>query len=191
MLRNRVRRPFTVEAKSTGQNRFVSIPSKVPSASSKRAGQPAAAMPWPPFEPAEAGAASGAEVAAEQRRVLPNLLVPVPPEPEPEPVFEAEVLPRVRRVPAPVPAGEAPRRRGRPRKVPMAPVAEPALTEPPVAERPDAKRPVAAPALAARPRVEPEPTAPPAVVRRRMDREGSERLGRAERWKRRLPRACW
>lgn len=36
MLRNRVRRPFTVEAKSTGQNRFVSIPSKVPSASSDR-----------------------------------------------------------------------------------------------------------------------------------------------------------
>lgn len=189
MLRNRVRRPFTVEAKSTGQNRFVSIPSKVPSASSKRAGQAAAAMPWPPFEPAEAGAASGAEVAAEQRRVLPNLLVPTPPEPEPEPVVEAEVLPRVRRVPAPVPAGEAPRRRGRPRKVPIA--AEPALTELPVA-----KRQVAELALAARPLVEPrapepEPAAPPAVVRRRMDREGSERLGRAERWKRRLPRACW
>ncbi|MEE7459627.1 DNA-binding protein [Methylorubrum populi] len=190
MLRNRVRRPFTVEAKSTGQNRFVSIPSKVPSASSKRAGQ-AAAMPWPPFEPAETGAASGAEVAAEQRRVLPNLLVPPPPEPEPEPVVDAEVLPRVRRVPAPVPTGEAPRRRGRPRKVPIAPVAEPALTEPPVA-----KRQVAELALAARPLVEPrapepEPTAPPAIVRRRMDREGSERLGRAERWKRRLPRACW
>ena len=183
MLRNRVRRPFTVEAKATGQNRFVSIPSKLPSAT-KRAGPGAAAMPWPPLDPA-ADTAPRAEPAAEQRRVLPNLLVPLPPEPEPEPVLEAEALPRVRRVPAPPPSDEAPRRRGRPRKVPVA-AAEPAAPAPAITERPVAERPPIETAAET-----PPPGSMPAAVRLRLSREGSERLSRAERWKRRLPRRCW
>ena len=174
MLRNRVRRPFTVEAKSNGQARFVSIPSKLPGETQKQAGHAKAAALWPSLEAAAPSVpASADEAPSEHRRILPSLLVAEVQEPEAEPAVEPEVLPRVRRVapPGTTPEG-APRRRGRPRKVPVpdvVQVVEPAVPEPP--------RPVAETA--------------PLVRRRRSDRPGSETLRLGERWKRRLPRVCW
>lgn len=174
MLRNRGRRPFTVEAKSNGQTRFVSIPSKLPREAQKRAGHAEAAALWPSLEADAPGLRTPSDEAApEQRRILPSLLVAEVPEPEAEPAIEPEVLPRVRRVSPPSTASEdAPRRRGRPRKVPIpntVEAVEPAAPEPP--------QPVAE-------------TTPP-VRRRRPDRPGSETLRLGERWKRRLPRVCW
>ncbi|KQQ14281.1 DNA-binding protein [Methylobacterium sp. Leaf123] len=175
MLRNRGRRPFTVEAKSNGQTRFVSIPSKLPREAQKRAGHAEAAALWPSLEAAASSPRTPSDEAApEHRRILPSLLVAEVPEPEAEPVIEPEVLARVRRVAPPSTAPDgAPRRRGRPRKVPIpnaVAVVEPAVPEPP--------QPVTE-------------TAPLVVSRRRSDRPGSETLRLGERWKRRLPRVCW
>lgn len=174
ILRNRGRRPFTVEAKSNGQTRFVSIPSKLPREAQKRAGHAEAEALWPSLEAATSSPRTPSDEAApEHRRILPSLLVAEVQEPEAEPAVEPEVPPRVRRVapPGTTPEG-APRRRGRPRKVPVpdvVQVVEPAVPEPP--------RPVAETA--------------PLVRRRRSDRPGSETLRLGERWKRRLPRVCW
>ena len=119
-----------------------------------------------------------AEAAPERRRILPSLLVAAVHEPEPEPIIEPQELPRVRRVSSPnAPTESAPRRRGRPRKVSAqqavevaSEVVEQAALEP------------------AQPTAE---TAPIIVSRRRPDRAGSEKLRLGERWKRRLPKACW
>jgi hypothetical protein len=175
MLRNRVRRPFTVEAKSNGQARFVSIPSKLPRETQKQAGHAKAAALWPSLEAAAPSVLTSADEApSEHRRILPSLLVAEVQEPEVEPAIEPEVLPRVRRVTPPSTAPEdAPRRRGRPRKVPIPnaveEVVEQAVPEPP----------------------QPVTEATPIVGRRRPDRAGSETLRLGERWKRRLPRVCW
>ncbi|TFZ57733.1 DNA-binding protein [Methylorubrum sp. Q1] len=174
MLRNRGRRPFTVEAKSNGQTRFVSIPSKLPREAQKRAGHAEAAALWPSLEAAAPSVRTSADEAPpEHRRILPSLLVAEVQEPESEPAIEPEVLPRVRRVapPSTTPEG-APRRRGRPRKVPIPNAIE--VVEQPVPEPP-----------------QPVTETTPLVSRRRSDRAGSETLRLGERWKRRLPRVCW
>lgn len=174
ILRNRGRRPFTVEAKSNGQARFVSIPSKLPREAQKRAGHAEAAALWPSLEAATPSLRTPSDEAApEHRRILPSLLVAEVPEPEAEPAIEPEVLPRVRRVAPPSTAPEdAPRRRGRPRKVPIPIAVE--VVEQPVPEPP-----------------QPVTETTPLIRRRRSDRAGSETLRLGERWKRRLPRVCW
>lgn len=182
MLRNRVRRPFTVEAKASGQARSITIPSKQPREPRKRTGQDeaaaAAARLWPSFETAPANSPSPVETAPEHRRILPSLLVVEVQEPEPEPTPEPEELFRVRRLPAVEPAETAPRRRGRPRKEAARPDAtvqrDAAVIEP---VEPELPRPAA--------------EAAPLVRHRRPDRTGSETLRLGERWKRRLPRVCW
>lgn len=173
-LRNRVRRTFTVEAKSSGTARYVSIPSKPPREPRKRAGQPEAEILWPSLDGAAPAFQALAEAAPEHRRILPSLLIAEVHEPEPEAATEPEELPRVRRASPPTaPAKGAPRRRGRPRRVlaqEAVEVVEQAAPEPtqPVVE-----------------------TAPFILSRRRPDRAGSEKLRLGERWKRRLPKACW
>lgn len=173
-MRNRVRRTFTVEAKSSGQARYVSIPTKQPREPRKRTGQPEAETLWPSLNAAAPASQALAEAAPEHRRILPSLLVAEVHEPEPKAAVEPEELPRVRRASSPTaPAESAPRRRGRPRKVPAqeaVEVVEQAAMEPP------------------QPVVE---TSPIIVSRRRPDRAGSEKLRLGERWKRRLPKACW
>lgn len=193
MLRKQGRRSFTVEVKAGTSGGRTSIPAKPPRVSSKvaraatSAGSAATLFAEEVFRspedarfPEGAGSPDGTK-AEPSRRVLPSLIVWEPPasEAEPEPVRE-EPLPRVRRVlPAQGPE-EAPRRRGRPRKVvpalvmpdevPQEPSAEPA--RPPVPERMAAVAPVSVPVT-------------------RGARIGALGLSRAERWKRRLPRACW
>lgn len=177
-MRNRVRRSFTVEAKTSGQARHVSIPSKLPREPGRRTGKSEAETLWPSLDAIAPASQPPAEAAPEHRRILPSLLVAEVQEPEPEAAVEPEELPRVRRVSSPIaPTENAPRRRGRPRKVPVqeavevtAEVVEQAAPKPaqPVAE-----------------------TAPIIVSRRRPDRAGSEKLRLGERWKRRLPKACW
>lgn len=173
MLRNRVRRPFTVEAKSSGQARYVSIPSKQPREPYKRTARTEATALWPLLEAAEIVPQPSVEPVQEHRRILPSLIVADVQEPEPEPTIEPEELPRVRRVSRPIEAPHnAPRRRGRPRKVAVQQIEE-------VAEQ-------VAPEI---PQAVVEAT--PVISRHRRDRAGSETLCRAERWKRRLPRVCW
>lgn len=67
MLRNRVRRPFTVEAKSNGQARFVSIPSKLPRETQKQAGHAKAAALWPLLEAATPSVPTSADEAPSER----------------------------------------------------------------------------------------------------------------------------
>lgn len=172
MQRNRVRRPFTVEAKSSGQTRHVSIPSKQSREPQKRTGQTEASSLWP-FDAAVAAAQPLAEPIREHRRILPSLIVSEVQEPEPEPTIKPDELPHVRRVSQPIEASEgAPRRRGRPRKVIVqqaAEMAEQVASEPPQVVAQTAS----------------------IVSRRRPDRTGSETLRLGERWKRRLPQVCW
>ncbi len=180
MPRNRERRSFTVAAKSSGHQGFVSIPAKAPRVPQPTPRKPPALGPW--AEAAEvAPAAAPSAIGTEPRRILPNLNAWEAPAPAPAPDVVAEPpLPRVRR---PAPQGTfdgAPRRRGRPRKVPLSPdPPAPALHEP---------EPV--PALAA-PRVELAPMRAAPVPAPRKARPTSETLRLGERWKRRLPRACW
>lgn len=177
-MRNRVRRTFTVEAKSSGTARYVSIPSKQPREPHKRPRQLEAAALWPSLDAAVPAFQALAEAAPEHRRILPSLLIAEVHEPEPEAAVEPEELPRVRRASSPIaPTESAPRRRGRPRKVPAREGAEVAVE---VVEQaaPEPPQPAAE-------------TAPIVVSRRRPDRAGSEKLRLGERWKRRLPKACW
>lgn len=173
MQRNRVRRTFTVEAKSSGQTRHVSIPPKLPREPHKRTGRTEATMLWSSLDAAAVAPQPLAAPVQERRRILPSLLVADVQELEPEPNIKPEELPGVRRVSRPIEASEgAPRRRGRPRKVipqQVDEVVEQAAPEPPQAVG----------------------EAAPIITRRRPDTAGSETLRRGERWKRRLPRVCW
>lgn len=178
-LRKQGRQSFTVEVKTGPMGSRTSIPAKPSRVPRKgmRAVDPAspiaAVFAQEVFRPLESGKAETS------RRILPSLIAwePAAPEAEPELVREPP-LPRVRRVlPAPV-AEEAPRRRGRPRKV-----ATPVLTDPDIAR--------AAPTES----TNHSPSAPVAAVAempvRRSPRIEAAGLSRADRWKRRLPRACW
>ena len=173
MQRNRIRRTFTVEAKSSGQTRHVSIPSKQPREPHKRTGRAGATSLWPSLDAAASVPQASAEPIKEQRRILPSLIVTEVYEPEPEPTIKPEELVRVRRVSPPAAAVEgAPRRRGRPGKVIVQQAVE--VVEQAARELPEAVTEIV-----------------PIISRRRPDRTGSETLRLGERWKRRLPKVCW
>lgn len=173
MQRNRVRRTFTVEAKSSGQTRHVSIPTKQPREPQKRIGRTEATTLRPALDAAAAAPQSVAAPVQEHRRILPSLLVADVQEPESEPAIKPEELPHARGVSRSIEATEgALRRRGRRRKVIVeqaAEVVEQLAPEPPQAVAETVT----------------------AITRRRLDRTGSEKLRLGERWKRRLPRVCW
>lgn len=176
-MRNRVRRTFTVEAKSSGKARYVSIPSKQPREPRTRTRQPEMATLWLSLDAAARPPQALVEAAPEHRRILPSLLVAEVHEPEPGPIVEPEEHPRVHRVSSHIaPSESAPRRRGRPQKMPSQQAVEVAIG---VVEQgaPEPPQPVM------------EPT--PIKVCRRPNRAGSEKLRLGERWKRRLPRWCW
>lgn len=173
MQRNRGRRTFTVEAKSSGQTRYVSIPSKQPREPHKQTDRTRATSLWPSLDTATVAPQPPIEPAQEHRRILPSLLVADVQEPEPEPTIKPEKLSRVRRVSRPIEVSEGvPRRRGRPRKLIVEQAVE--VIEPLAPEIP-----------------EPVTETGPIISRRRPDRTGSETLRLGERWKRRLPRVCW
>ncbi|GEP11196.1 DNA-binding protein [Methylobacterium gnaphalii] len=176
MTRNRGRRSFTVAAKSSGQSGFVTIPVKAPRVpqAARQAAAPATSAVF--SEPVSA-TAPPADVTP--RRILPSLIAWEAPAPEPEAVFTPEPpLPRVRRVTPQGALDDAPRRRGRPRKRPL-----PVDMAPTVMHEPE-------PAPAA-PVVSPVAQPTPATAARRRDQPDGTRLRLGERWKRRLPRACW
>ncbi|GEP01807.1 DNA-binding protein [Methylobacterium haplocladii] len=179
MTRNRERRSFTVAAKSSGHQGFVSIPAKAPRVPLPAARKPLALGPWAVPDEVAPAAVPSVPADAEPRRILPNLNAWEAPAPEPAPEFAPEPpLPRVRRPALQSTLDGAPRRRGRPRKVPL-----PTETPAPAMQEPEP-----APVLAA-PRVEPPPARPAPVSR--QARPASETLRLGERWKRRLPRSCW
>ena len=177
-MRKQTRRSFTVEIKHSITSGRSFIPTKQPRVSRKdKSTDKALAVPSP--AETERDGAPGLAECAEPRRILPSLIVWEPPQPEPEPEMPHEApLPRVRRVVPSLGPDGAPRRRGRPRKV--VPEGEPIA---------------AAPSVPAPPRLEPlelTRTVPAALVRpQRVARPEVAALPRAERWKRRLPRACW
>jgi hypothetical protein len=175
MSRNRERRSFTVAAKSSGQSGFVTIPVKAPRVpqAARQALAPAVSAAFSDPVPA---ATPPADLSP--RRILPSLIAWEAPAPEPEPEYTPEPpLPRVRRVTPQGTLDDAPRRRGRPRKHPL-----PAETVAPVAQAIEPEPiPVASPVAQTR---------PAAPAQRRVQPEGA-RLRLGERWKRRLPRACW
>lgn len=174
MLRKTTRRTFTVETKQGLHQGRAIITAKAPR--TPRKGTESAQTPPSPSDLWGAMSTAPTETlkGEEPRRILPNLTPWEPSEPETVPFLPSEPsLPRVRRIEPPV-VVETPRRRGRPRKVtievvdvaPVVPVS--ALPAPaPVAASPSPSRPV------------------------RIDRSGTAGLARGERWKRRLPRACW
>jgi hypothetical protein len=177
-LRKQTRRSFTVEIKHSITSGRSFIPTKQPRVPRKdKSTDKALAVPSP--AESERDGAPGLAECAEPRRILPSLIVWEPPQPEPEPEMPHEApLPRVRRVVPSLGPDGAPRRRGRPRKV--VPEGEPIAV---------------APSVPAPPRLEPlapARTVPAALVRpQRAAQPEVAALPRAERWKRRLPRACW
>ncbi|WP_375455192.1 DNA-binding protein [uncultured Methylobacterium sp.] len=173
MLRSRVRRSFTVEIKSKSR--------QTPSWPEATAPQP---VNWAALDPApEAPASSGAEAAAppapaeKPRRILPSLIV-AESEPEaPEPVAARErPLPRVRRATSQQVRAETSRTAP---SWSLADLHEDLVPQAAQAQRQAAPQPVSlAPAAApARNAVKPRTSGPA--------------LRPGERWKRRLPRACW
>jgi hypothetical protein len=174
MLRKQTRRSFTVETKGGANQGRAIITAKAPRVPRKTVKSapvaPQVAFPW------ELPATAPAETArdSEPRRILPSLITWEPSEPEPVPALPTEPpLPHVRRV-APSVSLEAPRRRGRPRKV----VPEPMDVAPSIPE-------------AAPPTPQLAPASPSQARPMRGDRSEAAGLARGERWKRRLPRACW
>ncbi|MCJ2047994.1 DNA-binding protein [Methylobacterium sp. J-078] len=179
-MRKQTRRSFTVEIKHSITSGRSFIPTKQPRVPRKgKSTDKALADPSPAETGRDAAPAPGLAECAEPRRILPSLIVWEPPQPDPEPEVAHEApLPRVRRVVPSLGADGMPRRRGRPRKV--VPEGEPVVVAPPVP---------------APPRIEalvPARAVPVALVRpQRVARPEVAALPRAERWKRRLPRACW
>ncbi len=182
MRHPRVRRPFIVESRGTGRDGgSIAIPKRIQPASDAAA-KPAARASAPLFDPWAAVTAPPEPITA-PRRILPNLLVPDEPAPvdadaETAPPAETR-LPRVRRV--------------KPRAASPAPAAiqKPALASPiafPPAAPPPA--PVATPAPAQSARTE-LPSGPAARPTSRLERGNRASLPAGQRWKARLPRACW
>lgn len=172
MLRKQTRRSFTVETKGGANQGRAIITAKAPRVPRKSAKSasvaPPLAFPWEPWTTAPAEIARDAE----PRRILPSLITWEPSEPVSALPTEPP-LPRVRRV-APMVGLEAPRRRGRPRKVtPESVDVAPVGLE------------------AAPPAPQPAPASSSQTRPVRVSRSETAELARGERWKRRLPRACW
>lgn len=178
MMRNHDRRSFTVEVRSGSRHHpDVIIPSRTPSIGRWAVRGRRQLDPW-----AALSAAKPENVPpgiSETRRILPNLMVPeVPPAAEPE-------------VARATPSKAPPHRRGRPPKLRL----DVASVTPEPEEMNEAK-PIQEPSLepnaTAKP-PEPHPAAPtaPAAAPRIRGRKEASNLRPGERWKRRLPRACW
>lgn len=178
MSRQRVRRSFTVEVKSGARQGSASdIPNRLTAAA-----EPTPRSPVWPWDAAPASSPqTPAPAATERRRILPSLLPTQALEAEPEPEPIEEPLPRVRRVAMPA-TGEPPRKRGRPRKIPLA--------EMPASNGEVFEAPVAVEAIPDVPELRGVP-AEGASRPRTTGRAEEQVLRRGERWKRRLPRACW
>jgi len=183
MLRKQARRSFTVEIKHSTTSGRSFIPTRPPQALGKGKYLP---NPMPSsasvFEQ-KAMPTSVAGEAVEPRRILPSLIVWEPSAPEPEFDVQPEApLPRVRRAVPLQEAAEAPHRPGRPSKSKLkpGPAAETSITAPsgPMLLLPESS-------LSSQ-------VTPVTLVRHpRSARIEGAGLPRAERWKRRLPRACW
>ncbi len=178
MRHPRVRRPFIVESRGTGRDGgSIAIPKRIQPAAAEAA-KPGARATMPLFDPWAAVTAPPEPVAA-PRRILPNLLVPEEPAPieiavETAPPEDAR-LPRVRRV---KPRAESPVT-AKVQKPVMARIALPA----PVLE-------VAVTAPAKTDRTE-SPATPMTRPVSRVERKDRASLPAGQRWKARLPRACW
>ncbi len=166
MRHPRVRRPFIVESRGSSRDgNSVAIPKRIPQPTQPQQKIQGAARPL--FDPWAAVTAPRPAEATAERRILPNIMAPSEPAPaEPEPELHAEPpLPRVRRV--------KPRAVAAPR--PAAPVSEAPKAPAPL------PLPVAEPTrLVAAPRLSP-----------RDERSARASLPAGQRWKARLPRACW
>jgi len=174
MLRKQLRRSFTVEVKKSATSGLTYIPAKPPRFISKARSMTATSNDTVDVLDRET-VSSGSLSAQEPRRILPNLVTwePSSPEPEYELVHEAP-LPRVRRViPAQAIEG-ASRPRGRPRKTPEAAPSTPIQQQ-----------------VEPSPMIAASPNSSAQVRALRGARPDADSLSRAERWKRRLPRACW
>ncbi len=182
-MRKQARRSFTVEIKHSTTSGRSFIPTKSPQG--RESGKHLASPPpsWASVFEEKAVSASVTGEAAEPRRILPSLIAWEPSAPEPEFDRPPEPpMPRVRRTVSLQEATEGPRRRGRPPKLKLEPklAAETAILIPsgpilPVPESPVSSQ-----------------VAPVKLVRHpRSARIEGAGLPRAERWKRRLPRACW
>lgn len=167
MRHPRVRRPFIVESRGSSRDgSSVAIPKRVPQAPLSQPAIQAATRPL--FDPWAAVTTPTPATPTAERRILPNIMAPpepAPTEPEPETYVEPP-LPRVRRV--------KPRAVAAPR--PSAPVAETPVALPPPPPLPAAQP---KPMIAA-PRLSP-----------RDERSARAALPAGQRWKARLPRACW
>ena len=183
MTRNRVRRSFTVEVKGRGRsslNLQEAAKSSSPPPSVLWAGtglsQELAQFAEYPVSTAAPSPTKQSVEKVEARRVLPSLLLvePIAVEPEPAAVREPR-LPRVRRA--------AERMKVKPkRKASEKPTTSTFSWPPePISQFRPPAAPVAAQALA--------PSTKLRTVKVRSKAEPTLRAG--ERWKRRLPRACW
>lgn len=177
ILRKSTRRSFTVEIKQSPSSGRTFIPAKPRQGfdGGKRSPDPASAL-RSVFEP-RGMPASGASKAKEVRRILPSLIAWEPSTPEPELKVSPEApLPRVRRV-----------ARLRDADVP------PLLTDELRTAAPEAEAvSVAQPAPLFAHDLVPAQSMPVTITRAdRSARAEAAVLPRAERWKRRLPRACW
>ena len=173
MLRNKTRRSFTVETKHGLKQGRAIINAKAPR-TPREGARSAFAAPSTIHSPKlDALAQAEAGKDASPKRILPSLVTWEASAPEPAPALPPEPpLPRVRRVVPLATTDEAPRRRGRPKKVALDhPVALPAV----LADTPPAPAPA--------------PVAAPSMRPVRSDRSEAAGLARGERWKRRLPRA--
>ena len=186
MLRKQPRRSFIVEIKHSPTSGRSFIPIKPPQApgKGKHLASPTSSLASV-FEQKTLLTSVTGE-ATEPRRILPSLIVWEPSAPEHEFEFDVQPevpLPRVRRaVPLQEAAKEASHRRGKPPKLKLEPepVAETAIV---IHDEPVLLRPEGSASSRSLPK-----TPVPSPRNTRPDAAG---LSRAERWKRRLPRACW
>lgn len=183
MLRKQARRSFTVEIKHGTTPGRSFIPTKSPQGreSAKHFAPPSPS--WALVFEEKAVSASVTGEAVEPRRILPSLIAWEPSAPEPESDRQLEPpMPRVRRAVSSQEAPEGPRRRGRPPKLKLEPkpMAEAAIPIPPSPMLPLPESLVSSQGVPLRLARHP-----------RSARSEGTGLPRAERWKRRLPRACW
>jgi hypothetical protein len=183
MLRKQARRSFTVEIKHSTTSGRSFIPTKPPQDLGRGRHVAGSTSPLAAIFEQKVMPASVTGEAVEPRRILPSLIVWEPSPAEPEFDVQPETpLPPVRRAASLQEAADAPRRRGRPPKLKLEPelAAEVAIPIPSGPMLPLPKSPV------------PSQAAPVTLVRHpRGARIEGVGLPRAERWKRRLPRACW
>jgi hypothetical protein len=183
MLRKPARRSFTVEIKHRTASKQGFILPKPPRSlgTAKRPPNPMLASTLVSKERV-ISPVSGPAGAPEPRRILPSLIAWEPSTPEPELEVQPEPpLPRVRRIAPGQTVDEAPPCSGEPSEAGLEPST--------ATETARSIQSVATP-----PRLEGLASSPSTVTpisNPRGARLKAAKLSRAERWKRRLPRACW